>query len=82
MSAGFGAVAAGFHRAPAPAVVLGLVDEQVATTPVILAFANPANPAGGQQVCCCPRNGPQDQVGRLEVGWKLPAIFTTQRGEL
>ena len=38
MLARLGAVAAGFHRAPAAAAVLALVDEQEAAPPVVFAF--------------------------------------------
>ena len=72
MTACLGAVAARFHRAPAPTVIFGLVDEQVAAAAVILTFTHSGGSIGSEQLSRSPGDRPKDEITIQQCGWQLP----------
>src|SRR5271156_1941943 len=62
-AAGFGAISADAHIAPAARVVLALVEKQPAAS-LIRTFANPGRVRGGKQLRCCFSDRPE-RAGRL-----------------
>ena len=82
MAVSLGAVATRFHRAPTPAVILSLVDEQVATATIIFTFTHTSSFVGREQFSRGSDNWPQYDVGIDNVGRYLPVKLFTRKGQL
>ena len=80
MTTGFGAVSTGIHRTPATAVVLGLIDEQVTTSSVVLAYAHFRGFVGGEQISRSAGDGPKDEIGTIDLRSPFPVNLTTRGG--
>jgi hypothetical protein len=68
VAASFGTVSTGFHRTPTTAMVLGLVNKQVSTAPIVFANAHPCSFVGGEKLSCSTGDWPKDKIGTIDLG--------------